>query len=93
MSGSVKINAPVKETVTEEKSEEPVFSPSPVPEKEEKANEPEEKAETSVHEKIINLRELRQCVGAVVDVDGKQMRVSVYNRDRGLVDRFTVKRR
>lgn len=54
MSGSVKINAPVKETVTEEKSEEPVFSPSPVPEKEEKANEPEEKAETSVHEKIIN---------------------------------------
>lgn len=46
-----------------------------------------------LHEKIINLRELRQCVGAVVDVDGKQMRVSVYNRDRGLVDRFTVKRR
>lgn len=46
-----------------------------------------------LHEKIIDLRALSQCVGAVVDVDRKEMRISVYNRDRQLVDSFTVVRK
>ncbi|MBQ0024238.1 MAG: metallophosphoesterase family protein [Bacteroidales bacterium] len=44
-----------------------------------------------LHDKIINLRELDQCVGAVVSVSRKCLDIKVYNRDGELVDQFKVK--
>lgn len=46
-----------------------------------------------LHEKIINLRELQQCVGAVVKVDRKKIEINVYNRDEELVDSFVIKKK
>ncbi|MCQ2178049.1 MAG: metallophosphoesterase family protein [Bacteroidales bacterium] len=46
-----------------------------------------------LHEKIIDLKAQQQCVGAVVSVDRKGIGVEVYNKDRELVDSFSIKRK